>query len=459
MTRGIRSARITSAISLPAVGLLLWLGLASAQSPPSPRTARLVETKPDDPMTLVFPTFLHTWGMQRATQTHARIFLGGRSRFDDPQGVAVTVLDAWDDPAEEKDDDEVTAYGVNSGRDEIIYNSSMFTLSIYGRTGSGIGEFRRPHGIDADPSGNVVVADTGNDRVAVLFNDGRLISHRRFLEAVAPGDSLAAPYDVALTPDEGVWVSDSENGRLVLFGLDGSVRQVLDLRGIMDRPGALAVAHRLQRWSYFREHALFVAERNGRSLVKLDQDGIERVRVNAATVGQESLNIRYLTTDFYANLWATDGAADRIHKFDRNLNYLDGFGSKGRRRRQFNSPTGIGMWRRFGQVVIAEAEGAQYYWVGADARDLSASQSGNRLVLGYNLTEYSYVTVRARYVGGGLEEIYRRRFRRAGPREEVLVLEQDRPLSWLEVVVEPTYSSYTYREKVFELRFPGRERR
>ena len=189
-----------------------------------------------------------------------------------------------------------------------------------------------------------------------------------------------------------------------------------------------------------------------------DQDGIERGRVTAATVGQESLGIRYLTTDFYANLWATDGTAHRIHKFDRNLNYLDSFGAKGRRRRQFNSPTGIGMWRRFGQVVIAEAEGAQYYWVGADAHDLSATQTGNRLVLSYNLTEYSYVTVRARYVGGGLEEIYRRRFRRAGSREEVLVLDRDRPLSWLEVVVEPTYSSYTYREKVFEMRFPGMER-
>jgi hypothetical protein len=450
-----------SVLTLPAAALLLWLGLASGQSPAGLRTARIVETKPDDPMTLVFPTFLHTWGMQRATQTHARLFLGGRSRFDDPQGIAVTVLDAWDDPVDEKDNDEITVYGVNSGRGEIIYNSSLFTLAAYGEAGDGIGEFRRPHGIDADPSGNVVVADTGNDRVAVLFNDGRLISHRRFLEAVAPGDSLAAPYDVGLTPDEGVWVSDSGNGRLVLFGLDGSVRRIVNLEGVIEQPGALAVAHRRQRWSYFREHALFLAEQDGGNLVKLDVDDPERVRVTATTVGtagQERLGIRYLATDFYANVWATDGATHRIHKFDRNLNFLDSFGSRGRKRRQFNGPTGIGMWRRFGQIIIAEAEGAQYYWVGADARSLSASQSGNRLALNYDLTEYSYVTVRARYVGGGLEEIYRRRFRRAGPREEVLQLDEDRPLRWLEVVVEPTYSSYTYREKVFEMRFQGMER-
>jgi len=453
--------RFAPVVSLPAVGLLFWLCPAIGQSPPVTRTAHIVETKPNLPMTLVFPIFLRTWGMQRATQNHARLLLGRRARFDDPQGVAVTVLDVRDDPGDERDDAEITVYGVNSGRDEIIYNSSQSTLATYGRSGDGIGEFHDPHGIDADPSGIVVVADTGNDRVAVLFNDGLMISHRRFLEVVAPGDNLAAPYDVALTPDEEVWVSDTGNGRLVLFDLEGAVKRVVDLQGIIDQPGALAVAHRLQRWSHFREHALFVAERNGRSLVKLDVNDIERVRVTATTmgtIGQKSLSIRYLTTDYYANLWATDGGAHQIHKFDRNLNFLDSFGARGQGILQFKSPTGIGIWRRFGQVIIAEMKGAQYYWVGADARDLSASQSGDQLALSYFLTEYSYLTIRARYVGGGLEEIYRRRFRRAGLRKEVLQLDDDRPLSWLEVVVEPTYSSYTYWGKVFEMRFQDLER-
>ncbi|MFC1529314.1 NHL repeat-containing protein [Gemmatimonadota bacterium] len=454
--RGIGSVRFIRGSSLAAAGLLFWLGLASGQSPSLTRTARIVETKPDLPTTLVFPTFLGRWGLQRARQVHARYFLGGLSRFDDPQDIAVTVLDARDDPADERDDDEITVYGVNSGRSEIIYNPTMSSLATYGGAGSGIGEFRHPNGIDADPAGTVVVADTGNNRVAVLFNDGHLISHRRFLDEAAPGDSLAAPYDVALTPDDGVWVSDSGNGRLVLFNLNGTVRQVVDLQGVMDQPGALAVTHPRQRWSYFREHALFVAERNGRSLVKLDVDDNERLRVAAtsAEAGERSsLQIRYLTTDFFANLWATDGAGHQIHKFDRNLNFLDSFGARGRRSMQFRSPTGIGMWRRFGQVIIAEAEGAQYYWVGADARDLSAAQLGDQLEVSYHLTGYSYVTIRIQPVGGEPVEIVRRRFRRIGLRKEVLQLDDDRPLNWLEVVVEPSYSSSTYREKVFRMSF------
>jgi hypothetical protein len=410
-------------------------------------------------MTLVFPTFLHTWGFQRVGQAGAVLYSRGRTRFDHPQGIAVTVLDAWDDPSDSKDDDEITVYGVNSGRGEIIYNTSMHALGIYGNLGGGEGEFLDPHGIDADPSGNLVIADSGNNRVAVLFNDGRLLSHRRYLQAVVPGDTLSAPYDVSLVPGEGVWVSDTGNSRLVLFGLDGEVHRILDLSAIMSQPGALSVSHPQQRWSYFREDGFFVADRNGAALVKLDREGEELARIEAGDLDQSHLEIRYLTTDFYANVWATDGATHRIHKFDRHLNHLDSFGSQGRKDGQFDGPRGIGMWRRFGQMIVAQDTGAQYYWIGADARDLAAEQAGASLRLSYVLTEYSYVTVRVRFSGGGFEELYRRRFRRAGAQEETLALQQDRPLAWVEVVVEPTYSSYKYREKVYQFRFPELKKR
>jgi len=162
-----------------------------------------------------------------------------------------------------------------------------------------------------------------------------------------------------------------------------------------------------------------------------------------------------MTTDFYGNLWATDSANHAIHKFDRNLNYLVTFGSRGRRARQFDSPRGIDIWRRLGQTFIGEESGAQYYWIGSDAMEVAASQNGTNLRIAYHLTEHSYLTLRIRYAGGGIEELYRRRIRRTGRREEEITLGQDRPLSWVEIIVEPTYSSYTYREKVFHLRFPG----
>ncbi len=444
-----------------AAGLLLMLIILSAEETSSlvtgsqegPRIASLEEIQPDEPMTLVFPTFLHTWGMQKAGPAHLRIFLNGRTRFDDPQGIAVTVLDAWDDPQSKSDDDEPTIYGINSGRGEIIYNTSMFSVGLYGSKGRGVGQFLEPHGVDADPAGNLVVADTGNDRIAVLFNNGRVLSHRRYLWMIGENDSLKSPYDVALVPGDGVWVTDSGNSRLVLFDLESESSRILDLSGIVEIPGAIALSHPRQRWSYYRNNAIYLASRAGDILVKLDQEGNEVARVTAEDVGLDEMEIRYLTTDFYSNVWATDGTANAIHKFDRNLNHLATFGSRGRRKLQFEGPRGISLWRRFGQVIIAESKGAQYYWVGADAHTISAVQEGASLTLNYTLTEHSYVTVRVRYSGGGLAEVYRRQFRNSGARQETVILSRQRPLAWLELVVEPTYSSYTYREKVFHLRF------
>ncbi len=445
-------------------GLLLLALLLSPTAPVTwgqqqggERIASLVQVKPEEPMTLVFPPFLHAWGMQRGRPVHLRVYMLGRTRFDDPQGLAVTALDAWDDPADDSDNDEVTVYGLNSGRGEIIYNTSMFSLGLYGSKGRGVGQFLQPHGIDADPLGNLVVADTGNNRVAVLFNNGSVLSHRRYLSAVAPGDNLIEPYDVVLTPDNGCWVSDSGNARLILFDLEGGVRKVIETGAILGTPGALALSHPNQRWTYLHEFALLVANREGSVVVKLDQEGNEVARATAESAGARSMRIAYMTTDFYANVWATDGENHAIQKFDQNLNHLTTFGSKGKRDREFYSPRGIDIWRRLGQTFIAEEKGAQYYWLGSDASDVRAVQNGARLNLSYNLTEYSYITVRARYAGGGIEELYRRRIRRTGRREEEIVLGQDRPLSWIEIIVEPTYSSYTYREKVFHLRFPGGE--
>ena len=444
------------AVVLLAAPVCLCARPVMAQQESLRRTGVLEQIKPDEPMTLVFPTWLHVWGIQKGEETYLRLLLGGRTSFDNPQGIAVTVLDAWDDPGDEADDDEVTVYGVNSGRGEIIYNTSMVSLGLYGSRGRGIGQFRSPHGIDADPVGNLVVADTGNDRIAVLFNNGRILSHITYLTAAAPGDSFAAPYDVALVPDGSVWISDTGRSRLVRQSLTGETLDLIDLGDRLGEPGAIALAHPEDRWSYFREYALFVAGRSGEEIVKLGPDGEIAARVTAADVGRSTMQAAYMTVDFYANLWVTDRHGHCLHKFDRNLNHLATFGRRGRGRKEFEGPRGLDIWPRFGQMFVSETRSAQYYWVGADVAELQAVQEGATLRLAYHLTEYAYLTVRVRYRGGGLEELSRRRFRTVGQRSDSYELTQDRPLIWVEVTVEPTYSSYTYREKVYHLRLqPG----
>jgi hypothetical protein len=107
------------------------------------------------------------------------------------------------------------------------------------------------------------------------------------------------------------------------------------------------------------------------------------------------MELGYLALDYYDNVYVTDRAQHCIHKFDRHLNYLTSFGRKGKGDKEFDEPRGITIYRRFGQVIVAERASVQYYWVGTDVFDFGASLSSNQslLQLDYFLTEASYVRV------------------------------------------------------------------
>ena len=89
--------------------------------------------------TIIYPPFKHTWGIHKGTETKLDMLLDNRTDFDNPQGIALTRLKSWDDPKDKTDDDQITAFGINSGKGEIIYNSSMYSLALYGNKGSGKG--------------------------------------------------------------------------------------------------------------------------------------------------------------------------------------------------------------------------------------------------------------------------------------------------------------------------------
>jgi len=85
-------------------------------------------------------------------------------------------LEAWEDPEDPHDDDELTVYGVNSGQNNIIYNKSMWGLEVYGLHEKGEQRLNQPHGICANSRGDVYVADSGNNRIVRLLNpDGGTI--------------------------------------------------------------------------------------------------------------------------------------------------------------------------------------------------------------------------------------------------------------------------------------------
>ena len=329
--------------------------------------------------TLVYPPFAHTLGIHRARPSHLALFLGDRTRFDDPQGLAAVKFASDDDPDARGDDFQLTLFGVNSGRGEVLYNSSMQTLAIYGRTGGGRDELDRPHGIAATVDGRVYVADTGNRRVVRLRWD----SSARSL-SWSGSWSAPAPFDVAADTRGDVWVSDREANAVLRFAdsAAGAGTRLLPpplaagdrwpLPDDVEAPLGLAVMDSLDPWLQPNATRLYLVDRDGGRLRAYDTRGRVVAAIAAADLPDgEAVRFFYVEIDYFGNVYVSDPAGGRIWKLDSRLRLLDSFSGPGPVESALEEPRGIAIWKRFGQVFVAERDGAQYYFVGTDFRAVS----------------------------------------------------------------------------------------
>jgi len=356
-----------------------------------------------DPTTLVYPPFRHCLGIHRATTFHLFVYLGARTNFDEPAGVAAVKLRIKDDPGSDSDDDELTVFGLNSGRCEVIYNTSLYNVEIFGECGDGPGEFRHPLGIAADENGNVYVADTGNDRIVhLVYRDDALHFERTFgSRGTGPGQ-LRRPSQIAVGASGNLYVTDSANSRVVV--LDGEGSHILSIRGdreadvFFNDPVGLAVVERHDPWISRHQEFIVVADQGGARLVKMSSGGDVLATATASITGRPDARFGYLAIDYSGNVYATDRGNSMIHKFDRELSYVTSFGRPGRDDRELDEPRGITIWKRFGQIFVTERAGAQYFWIGTEIQNLRLDRStfdpaDGHLTLRYFLTETSRVSL------------------------------------------------------------------
>ena len=130
----------------------------------------------------------------------------GDGEVDEPRGIAV-------DPSGD-------VWVADTGNDRIQkFNSSGEYQCKIGAEGSGEGQFSDPRGIAADSEGSVWVADAGNDRLQEIGPDCEYLGQ---LGKAGSGEGgLSEPRDVALDPSGNLWVADSGNHRIEKFGSNG----------------------------------------------------------------------------------------------------------------------------------------------------------------------------------------------------------------------------------------------
>lgn len=358
-----------------------------------------VLSKTTDETTLIFPPYLHTYGIRKATRFHLFVFTKNSTKFKDPQDLAVARLLAWEDTTTNKDDDEVTVYGVNSGENNIIYNTSMKAIGIYGKDEPEEARLNAPNGITANESGDVLVADTGNHRIVRLYNSGSQLEFVRAFGKQGTGfGEFNHPYDVAMDLYGTVYVTDTENNRIQVFDFeDRFIREIgwLDYNtSFLDSPKGVALIDGQDKWSYYDESFLVVVDSLNQRLQKVSVDGQLVARLNTKQFGYPEADLQYLDIDYYGSVYVTDQKNHCIHKFNNKLEYLTTFGKYGSGDNEFIEPRGFTIYRRFGQVFVAEKMGAQYYWIGIDVQNFAVEYRPeiNQLDISFFITEPGFVT-------------------------------------------------------------------
>ncbi len=77
-----------------------------------------------------------------------------------------------------------------------VLNSDLISSSVFGRRGSGNGQFERPYGVITDSAGRVYVTDTINHCIQVFTAEGKFL--RMFVREGAHRGELDWPYSVAV---------------------------------------------------------------------------------------------------------------------------------------------------------------------------------------------------------------------------------------------------------------------
>ncbi len=313
-----------------------------------------------NPQTLTVPPFKHTLGFYRASKYYLQLFLGPDYDYNDPQGIVAVKLRELDDPKTQKDDDELAVFAVNSGVGQIVYNIGFTSVKAFGDTGM----FADPKGITANALGNIALADFGNRRVVKLqYNKGRL---EQVGEIPIPG----RPYDVCFDSENNLYVTDFDSSKIYVFSSNDSLMLAFGIEGRaygeIYQPMGIEVIDAKASYNRNKSDFVIVTDNYGTRVSKFTRHGRFLGSVQASDLGLVEGHFLYVAIDYFGSIYITDEVNNQIHKFDHDLHYIISVGRTGTGQGEFLSPRGITIWRRYGQVFIAEQRGGQYLWLAVD---------------------------------------------------------------------------------------------
>jgi sugar lactone lactonase YvrE len=209
--------------------------------------------------------------------------------------------------------------------------------------------FNHPYQVAVDTSGNLWVADWGNNVVEAFTASGSYLSQIGFLAGLLPGQFIN-PTGLTFDGSGTLWVADSGNNRIEKFSSSGSYLSQFGSYGTgngkLSLPSGIAVDSAGNLW---------IADSGNNRIEEFSASGgyLSQLGSYGTGAGQFSTPCA-LAFDTNGNLWVSDYGNNRVEKFSASGSYLGQFGSYGSGNGQFSGPCGIAI-DLTGYVWVADA--------------------------------------------------------------------------------------------------------
>lgn len=200
----------------------------------------------------------------------------------------------------------------------VLDGQTLKEIGIFGR-----GEVREPHDVVFDRKGRLLVADTGNSRIAIYEvsgTGGRLVGELR--------GRINRPEGVAVHDDGRVFATGAASNNLVVYR-DGEVA---------GETGGFSAPHDVE---FAPDGSVWVADAGNDRVVRLD----EALQITATLAGSEYAfnGPRYMDFDTEGRMYVADKNSNQIKVVSRGGELLHVLGTKnpGKGEGLFNRPEGV----------------------------------------------------------------------------------------------------------------------
>jgi len=209
-----------------------------------------------------------------------------------------------------------------------LFDGNGGHLGGWGGRGNGTYGLREPCAVTIRGD-DVYIADTWNGRIQGFALDGTW-------KAKAAG--LYGPRGVAASPDGKLWVSDTGNNRVLVYGADLAEPRVIGQKG--SAPGEFSAPVGIAAGP---QGAIYVADTGNRRIQVFEPDG--RFRAAWSFPGWRAPNEAHLEVDEDGTVYATDPVAQTLVAIDNSGKAVRTFDSDDAGE-HFSRPTGVALDRK-----------------------------------------------------------------------------------------------------------------